>query len=267
VDALEAFQLFTGRQTPRDFSQVRPTDPRAHGGGDLFFGSNCVFCHLDLSGQTFNQNFDTGVANLVGDLPQDDGFLATGTFNVPPLAEAADTPPLFHNNAAATIEDAVAFYVSPTFQNSPSSALAINFNDDEQAQVAAFLRVVNASENIRQVRKRAAFVQRQRSAGNTAILTAAIADSHDAIAVLSAKKLNPAVQKQLREVEWILLIARLERDAHRPFAMVHAISLLDKAENGLFAPRNGGGGGTGGAGDGDGFDGGFGAGEGEPPPL
>ena len=49
------------------------------------------------------------------DLPFDDGFsggftgsgIGDGSFNIPPLAEAADTPPLFHNNAAATIEDAV----------------------------------------------------------------------------------------------------------------------------------------------------------------
>ena len=39
--------------------------------------------------------------------------------NVPPLIEAADTPPLFHNNAAATIEDAVRFYTTDTFANSP----------------------------------------------------------------------------------------------------------------------------------------------------
>jgi cytochrome c peroxidase len=37
------------------------------------------------------------------------------TMNTPSLIEAADTPPFFHNNTAATIEDAVAFYTSDTF--------------------------------------------------------------------------------------------------------------------------------------------------------
>ena len=77
-----------------------------------------------------NGNFDTGVANLTPDLPPttDSPAPASGdhTFNIPPLVEAADTPPHFHNNAAATIEDAVAFYSSPTFQASPSAVFIDN---------------------------------------------------------------------------------------------------------------------------------------------
>ena len=44
------------------------------------------------------------------------------TTNTPPLIEAADTPPFFHNNSAATLEDAVAFYTSDTFHNSIAGA-------------------------------------------------------------------------------------------------------------------------------------------------
>jgi hypothetical protein len=249
LDALEAFQLFTGQQKPRDFSNQRPTDPKAHTGADLFFSSNCTFCHIDLFGSTFNTNFNTGVANVAKDLPLDDGFRGTGDFNIPPLAEAADTAPLFHNNSAATIEDAVAFYVSPTFQASPFGFLNFDFGVQEQAQIGAFLRVVNASENIRQVRKRAAFVKRTRSIGNTALLAVAIADTRDALRVLSAKKLNPAVQKQLKDVESTLVKAQADADANRPTAMTHAIAVLDKAEGALFDP-NGGVGGMGGGADG-----------------
>ncbi len=55
-------------------------------------------------------------------MPRDDGFgiPGDGTFNTPPLVEAADTGPFFHNNARATIEQAVAFYNSDAFNNSPS---------------------------------------------------------------------------------------------------------------------------------------------------
>jgi hypothetical protein len=75
-----------------------------------------------------NLNFDTGVEDLThpakavvgaGRLPADGGFgraplkvngrfLGYGirTFNTPPLVEAADTVPLFHNNAVKTIEEA-----------------------------------------------------------------------------------------------------------------------------------------------------------------
>jgi cytochrome c peroxidase len=42
-----------------------------------------------------------------------------GTFNTPPVIEAADTPPFFHNNAVATLEEAVAFYTTDTFNDSP----------------------------------------------------------------------------------------------------------------------------------------------------
>lgn len=76
--------------------------------------------------------FDTGVeglpdqpARLTGEkVPQDDGFgrPGDGTFNVPPLVEAADTGPLFHNNAIETIEGAVGFYNGAAFNNSLQAA-------------------------------------------------------------------------------------------------------------------------------------------------
>src|SRR4051812_5619062 len=171
LDALEAFQLFTGRQKPVNFSAMFPTDTHAQNGANLFFGTGCTTCHNDLFGfvDSGNLNFDTGVSNLTPDLPADDGFLTPGdgTFNVPPLVEAADTAPLFHNNAAATIEDAVAFYFSPTFQASPSSQFIFNqLSSDEQGDIAAFLRVVNSFSNIAQVQKRVQYVKTVRSPGN-----------------------------------------------------------------------------------------------------
>jgi len=239
LDALEAFQLFTGRQKPVNFSAMFPTDRRAQNGANLFFGTGCSSCHTDLFGfvDAGNLNFDTGVSNLTPDLPDDDGFLTPGdgTFNVPPLAEAADTAPLFHNNAAATIEDAVAFYFSPTFQASPSSQFIFNqLSSDEQGDIAAFLRVVNSFSNIAQVQKRVQYVKTVRSPGNTDLLTIALADARDARTVLAAQNLNASVQKQLGSAEALLKSARTDKDKNRAPTLTKVLALLDNAAAALF---------------------------------
>src|SRR2546428_411325 len=80
-----------------------------------------------------------------------------GTFNPPPLVEAADTGPFFHNNAIATIEEAVGFFNSAAFGNSPSGRflasidsgrIGIRLEATQVQAVAAFLRVLNALENL-----------------------------------------------------------------------------------------------------------------------
>ncbi len=86
------------------------------------------------------------------DIPNADGSFGDETFNSPPLVEAADTAPFFHNNAIGTLEEAVAFYNSDAFNNSPAAVRAgpIRMQPTEVEAVAAFLRVLNALENIRQ---------------------------------------------------------------------------------------------------------------------
>jgi len=255
LDALEAFQLFTGRQKVTDFSQSFPTDARAQNGQQLFNGTGCTFCHTDTFGfvDSFNSNFDTGVANLLPELPADDGLLSPGdhTFNVPPLVEAADTPPFFHNNAVNTIEDAVGFYFSPTFQASPSSFFIFGQLDrEQQGDLAAFLRVINSASNIDQVRKRVAYIKQVRSAGNTDLLNIALADTRDARRVLADKNLSPDVQTQLNNAEKQLKNAINDQDKDRPSTMTKVLNLLDKARAALFTPipPDGGGGGFGGMG-------------------
>jgi len=238
LDALEAFQLFTGRQKLPILRNLVPREARASDGKNLFFGQGqCTFCHTDET--TNNGNFNTGVVNLTPDLPFDDGFLDLtrdfGSFNVPPLIEAADTAPLFHNNAVADIESAVAFYVSPTFRSSPSNFIFIDLTATQQANVATFLRVINAAENIRQVRKRVQFVRDHRSAGNTSLLTAAIADAQDAISVLTAKNLNLAATNEMADVKLTLQIAQANPDANRPAFMDHALVYLSLARGELFS--------------------------------
>ncbi len=266
LDALEAFQLFTGRQAPTDFTSQFLTDPHGENGRNLFLQTGCTSCHTDLQGfvDFSNQNFDTGVANLTADLPNDDGFGTPGdrTFNPPPLADAADTPPFFHNNAMPTIEDAVGFYFSPTFQASPSSFFIFppNLPSADQADIAAFLRIVNAATNMAQVRKRVTYIQNVRSDGNTDILNIAIADANDAEIDLAAKDLNPDVQTQLAKIEKLLRTAQADTDANRPTAMKRIGKLLDTASAALFTttpPGSGGSGGSGGVG-GSGGKGGFG---------
>jgi Peptidase S24-like len=88
----------------------------------------CNICHFNAGANADpnifgpnpgNRNFNTGVedlpdqpARLTGQrVPADDGlgFPGDGTFNTPPLAEAADIGPFFHNNSVETVEGAVAF--------------------------------------------------------------------------------------------------------------------------------------------------------------
>src|SRR5205814_5411048 len=160
----------------------------------LFTGRpTCSACHTDFQQTTVLTGVNTGVLNLPPALPfdigLDDGDRAFGIFNTPPLIEAADTAPLFHNNGAADIEAAVGFYSSDTFAQSPEGFFRNNLTTSEQGDVAAFLRVLNAAENVRQVRKRVQFVHDVRSSGNTDVLTIAIADTQDAMDVLNAKGL------------------------------------------------------------------------------
>jgi hypothetical protein len=94
-------------------------------------------------------------------VPPDDGFgrPGDGSFNTPPLVEAADTGPFFHDNSVDTLEAAVAFYSSRAFNGSPSgralvaaTGSGIDLDDVQAGEIAAFLRVLNALENIRQGR-------------------------------------------------------------------------------------------------------------------
>jgi hypothetical protein len=78
------------------------------------------------------------------------GF-GNGTFNTPVLVEAADTGPFFHNNSRVTIEEAVSFYTGPEFNSLPSAGagIGITLAPADVNAVAAFLRTINALENIR----------------------------------------------------------------------------------------------------------------------
>jgi hypothetical protein len=153
-----------------------------NGGGTTamtFIPSDPGFPRVDGSPRGFNIASPTSVNDipraLALGLPRDGGFGQIPTqfgsfgntadvpgfphfeleeFNSPPVVESADTGPFFHNHTVPDLESAVAFYGSPEFKASVA-ALAVpidisaDASDPDVQAIAAFLRVLNALENIR----------------------------------------------------------------------------------------------------------------------
>jgi hypothetical protein len=187
----------------------------------------CFFCHLNAGASDFffpgqNANFNTNVEQLPdqpADLiqppqpnPPDGGFgtgtpppgvfgIGNGSFNTPVLVEAADTGPFFHNNAVETIEGAVDFYNSEAFNQPPGFGAAIGGIRLEATQVvavAAFLRVLNAAENIRStgdISKRAKLANITQG---RELLRLAISEANDGLEVLNGGGLHGDAQIKLR---------------------------------------------------------------------
>jgi cytochrome c peroxidase len=244
LDALEAFQRSLGRQEEIDLAALTFADDAAQRGKGLFegVGTNraCTACHAnagsnvvnDENPKGFNDNFDTGT-RLLGTGPKDGGFgqdheadvpgFGNGTFNTPPLIEAADTAPFFHNNSAATLEDSIRFYTTPTFAKSPSGSFggAFDFDDAAIADVAAFLRALNARENAHSAFVGVVDARRERD--NSELLQAVAADIQDGIEVLEASDLASDAVDAFKDA------ARLIADAAtRPQALGEAQSILKR---------------------------------------
>jgi cytochrome c peroxidase len=229
LDALEAFQLSLGRR--QDLAlPLALLGTVAKRGQEIFLDNRlgkCNLCHVNAgatanfgNANIGNANFNTGVENLpdqparlTGErVPADDGLgrPGDGTFNTPPLVEAADTGPFFHNNAVETIEGAVAFYNGQAFNNSPSGKLlaagdpqgvGIRLDATQLVAVAAFLRVLNTLENIRQsVELLEAGAAKSFSARKEAaqLLNLAVSETGDGIRVLEAGGLHPEAVAHLK---------------------------------------------------------------------
>lgn len=228
LDALEAFQLALGRR--EDLNLPLPLKGAVSQRGQAIFLDDtlgkCNLCHRNaganatLGGQDAgNANFNTGVEDLVDQpidqigerVPPDDGFgvPGDGTFNTPPLVEAADTGPFFHNNVIETVEGSVAFYNSDPFNNSPAgqflagidaNGVGIRLEPTQVEAVAAFLRVINALENIRASVEliEGALGQRFALFGDTdEQLRIAAFEIEDAATVLNEADLHPQAVKHL----------------------------------------------------------------------
>lgn len=246
LDALEAFQLSLGRQEDPALP-IALSDARAARGQAIFLDDakgKCNLCHhngganAQLGGADLgNANFDTGVEDFPDDrtpvLPPDNGFGVDGdgTFNTPPVIEAADTPPFFHNNVVDTIEGAVAFYNSAAFNNSPAgrflaardpAGVGLVLTDDEVADVAAFLRVLNALENIR------ASLDLVKRRSDVALYQARF-EVGDAIDVLGGADLNPGAAAYLEKARHAVILAAKRKDGSRTVLLAHAERKLEAA--------------------------------------
>lgn len=230
LDALEAFQFSLGRQ--QELTLPLPLKGTvAKRGQELFLDptvGKCFACHSNAGANgdptvfgpnVGNLNFNTGVEDLpdqpqdlTGELvPPDDGFgiPGDGTFNTPSLIEAADTGPFFHNNSIETIEGAVAFYDGESFNESPAGQLiqqatgsGIEIDGTQVVEIAAFLRVINALENIREsieMLEPVAKKRHQTVEQGKRLLDGAIAETEDSIKVLSGGGLHPEAVKHLKE--------------------------------------------------------------------
>jgi hypothetical protein len=259
LDALEAFQLSLGRQ--KDLALPLPLKGTvAKRGQELFLSrteGKCFLCHSNAGANadpgTFgpnagNLNFNTGVEDLpdqpqdlTGELvPPDDGFgtPGDGTFNTPSLVEAADSGPFFHNNSIETIEGAVAFYDGESFNNSPAgqalqqaTGSAIELDGTQIVEIAAFLRVINALENIRQSIELLDPVARRESSTVERIkrsIEQAAEETQDSIRVLSGGGLHPQAVQYLEEA-----LRQIRRAEHGIFFQSRhakeAITQLEKA--------------------------------------
>ena len=251
LDLVNAFQLSLGRQSELDLNSVRINDAEADDGRQAFLDpqrGRCNVCHAN-AGANFidtrlNRNFNTGLTRVGGNLDQgltmgtqdghvftDGGFGSTtpidaigigfdnafgdASFSVPPLIEAADTGPFFHNNARGPeIEDAVAFYASTPFGLSPAAIALearfgspLNLGAQDAFRIARFLRVLNSAFNadiaIQRLNAASILVARfgnTRADIQTKLMDLAREELKDALAVLSVQSgLYTAVQSSITQ--------------------------------------------------------------------
>ena len=251
LDALEAFMLSLGVPATLDLQALRLTNPAAETGRVLFItedsdngskrAAKCNACHRNAGALTvagINQNFDTGVedaahpADVFGALrPRDGGFgtqldalsggFGDGTFNPAPLVHAADTAPFFHNNVAATLEQAIAHYESNAFRMSPEGQrllLADSGGRELTVDVdalAAFLRVINMIENIRSsvdhLTQAKGYVT---TTGIQKILTQAMVDLDDVSKVLTEGMIHEDVAPHISQAKSKVTAAMVEATAN-----------------------------------------------------
>ena len=231
MDALEAFLLSLGRQ--EDLTLPLPLKGFIPARGQEIFNDpdsgKCFACHLNAGANvdpeifppdSGNLNFDSGVEDFFDirdifsgeSIPPDDGSgtPGNGEFNTPPLVEAADTGPFFHNNLIDILEGAVAFYNTGAFNDSPAGQLlieatgsGINLNAIEIVYVGGFLRVLNALENIRTATANLERATQLDLGTSGKFLALGIADIKDGSGVLGILHLDAQIR---------MLIARIYSD-------------------------------------------------------
>ncbi len=241
---------------------ILPADP-----DPTVAAGKCRFCHNNAGAQDLvvelfgvgaglNANFDTGVedlpnqpADLIDPLhnPADGGFgqdadptdgSGDNTFATPPLIEAGDSGPFFHNNAIETIEEAVNFYNSDAFANTAISGGigGINLEPTEVVAVAAVLRVLNALENINQAvtSEQKALAASNLNKAKPHILQAR-EEILDAVEVLRCGKLHPKAVGNLVAASALLQTASTTSNNNSRNALINqAIAQQNLAKNDMI---------------------------------
>ena len=244
-DAVAAYMLSLGRQQEYDdFHTIQLTNEKAERGRLNYLGEGlangipCNACHFNGGANTdpnfdfppgisppafesSNRSFAPRVEELLdqpgdvlfgGVMPFDDGFgHATNLFNVPTVIEAADTGPFFHANQVDTLEGMIAFYTSQRhLRNGEVLAPIVGLNGAQVVNVAAFLRVLNADENLRSAIQLVDYASRSSSFRNSRInARLAKAQIRDAIEVLRAAHLHASdVVPLLKKVQHIIIRKR-----------------------------------------------------------
>jgi hypothetical protein len=121
-------------------------------GRTLFENSDCTGCHggATLSGGQratgINAQPINGPAPGGDGLPMDSsppGGTTNRPIGAPMLFNVKNNAPFFHENSNLTLEDAVTFYTTDAFRNSPESEnFGFNFTPEQVSDVAAFLRAL-----------------------------------------------------------------------------------------------------------------------------
>lgn len=175
-------------------------------------------------------------------------------FNAMPLVEAADTAPFFHNHTERDLEASVAFYGSLAFRDpisigGPGAPTPVDISDNpddpEVLAISAFLRVLNALENIRSsisVAERGRTMLRAEDARELAGL--ALADTIDGMEVLSEGALARSRETGILSARAHLFAARLSLELAQRLpshalvegALEHAARSLRSARSALANP-------------------------------
>ena len=267
MDALAAFQLALGRQQDLNLPAMQFKSPVVSRGQAIFLATDsvggtvgagkCNLCHGNggaLGLDHDNRNFNIGTEDLAdhpadlimpGARPRDGGFgkgpnakggFGNGRFNTPVVIEAADTGPFFHNNSAATIEEAVAFYNSNAFNNSEvgisfkaadTGGIGIHLESTQVESVSALLRVLNALENIRSSTEldQAAVNLKDKGQANL-LLDLASFDTRDAVRVLEERGLHLDALAKLKQAYDLEISAKDENSRPKRDDMIGQILQL-----------------------------------------
>lgn len=256
-------------------NEVKQTSGTCPTGYTLVMGesANCNGCHSNAGARSStthaNPTRNTGVENMRDqlatladpDIKIDGGFggddhdlcgpfektdplgdhpcFGDKRFNTPPLIEAADTGPYFHNHSVNSLEEAVAYYNTDAFNDSPGAVTSsknnrkVKLDSSQVVAVSLFLRSINALENIRQGNSLDAQAMQLRGDDAEEIVHLAVKETQDALQVLKGGSVypNPEAIAKLEEAIRLEKKAEHESPLFRNTRLQKAIELKRQARD------------------------------------